>query len=90
MVGMAPPDLSKADIALIVAGVGKFFIEVADSMPPPAPDAGYFTRWFYGLMQKLASNGMKAEAARTNIPLSPPTSPITSKPLENPATLKQE
>ena len=59
------PSLTSADTALIVAGAGKVFIEIADSMPDPGPNAGYFARWFYGLMQKLASNGAKAEAART-------------------------
>lgn len=57
--------LSPTDVGLIVGGAGKIFIEVADSMPDPGPEAGYFTRWFYGLMQKLASNGAKAEAARS-------------------------
>lgn len=50
---------------LTTAGVGKVFIEIADSMPDPGPEANYFIRWFYAFMQKLASNGMKAEASRT-------------------------
>ena len=50
---------------LSTAGVGKVFIEFADSMPDPGPEANYFIRWFYAFMQKLASNGMKAEASRT-------------------------
>lgn len=58
-------DLTPTDVGLIVAGAGKIFIEIADSMPQPDPGAGYFVRWFYGFMQKLASNGIKAEAVRT-------------------------
>jgi hypothetical protein len=50
---------------LTTAGVGKVFIEIADSMPDPGPEANYFIQWFYAFMQKLASNGMKAEASRT-------------------------
>lgn len=64
--------LSNADVALIVAGAGKIFIEIADSMPAPAPNAGYFVRWLYGFMQKLASNGMKAEAIRTGAEVKTP------------------
>jgi hypothetical protein len=59
------PRLSSTDTALLVAGAGKVFIELADSMPDPGPSAGYFSRWFFGFMQKLSSNGAKAEAART-------------------------
>ena len=68
------PNLSSTDVGLIVAGTGKIFIEIADSMPMPDADAGYFTRWFYAFMQKLASNGMKAEAARSggSITVNPP------------------
>ena len=65
------PNLTPTDVGLIVAGTGKIFIEIADSMPQPDPNAGYFVRWFYGFMQKLASNGMKAEAARAGVPLPP-------------------
>ena len=57
--------LSSTDTALIVAGAGKVFIELSDSMPDPGPNANYFVRWLFGFMQKLASNGAKAEAART-------------------------
>jgi len=57
-------NLSRTDVALIVGGAGKIFIEIADSMPPPDPKAGYLVRWAYGFCQKLASNGMKAEAVR--------------------------
>ena len=58
-------ELSRADVGLIVAGAGKLFIEVADSMPQPGSDAGYLVRWIYGFMQKLASNGANAEAIRS-------------------------
>jgi hypothetical protein len=57
--------LSSTDVGLIVGAAGKVFIEIADSMPAPEPGANYFVRWIYGFMQKLASNGLKAEAART-------------------------
>lgn len=56
--------LNSTEIGLIVAGSGKIFIEVADAMPPLEPGSGYFARWIYAFMQRLASNGMKAEAAR--------------------------
>jgi hypothetical protein len=65
---MSFPMLTPADTALIVAGAGKVFIEIADSMPPPEPGAGYFTRWVYGFMQRLASNSTKA-ASMQNLPL---------------------
>ena len=68
---MALPQLSRTDIGLIVAGAGKVFIEIADAMPQPDSGAGYFVRWFYAFMQKLASNGMKAEAAREGVTLAP-------------------
>lgn len=61
----AIPGLTNVDVGLIVAGAGKVFIEVADSMPDPGPQANYFVRWFYAFMQKLASNGLKAEASRS-------------------------
>lgn len=57
--------LSNTDVGLIVTVGGKLFIEIADSMPDPGPSANYFTRWLFGFMQKLASNGLKAEAARS-------------------------
>ena len=57
--------LSPTDVGLIVGGAGKIFIEIADSMPDPGPKSGYFTRWAFGFLQKLASNGAKAEASRS-------------------------
>jgi len=65
MLAPAIPNLTNVDVGLIVAGAGKVFIEVADSMPDPGPQANYFVRWAYAFLQKLASNGIKAEAART-------------------------
>ena len=64
MLAPAIPNLTNVDVGLIVAGAGKIFIEVADSMPDPGPQANYFVRWMYAFMQKLASNGLKAEASR--------------------------
>lgn len=61
----ALPNLTNVDVGLLVAGAGKVFIEIADSMPDPGPGANYFTRWLYAFMQKLASNGAKAEASRS-------------------------
>lgn len=58
------PGLTNVDVGLIVAGAGKVFIEIADSMPDPGPNANYFVRWVYAFLQKLASNGLKAEASR--------------------------
>lgn len=58
--------LTSTDTALLVAGAGKIFIEIADSMPPLSPTAPYYARWIYGFMQKLASNGLKAQAAQTS------------------------
>ena len=57
--------LSKTDVGLIIGAAGKIFIEIADSMPQPPADAGYFSRWFYAFVQKLASNGANAEAIRS-------------------------
>lgn len=59
------PGLTNVDVGLIVAGAGKVFIEIADSMPDPGPNANYFVRWVYAFLQKLASNGLKAEASRS-------------------------
>jgi hypothetical protein len=64
VIGPQLPGLTNVDVGLIVAGAGKVFIEIADSMPDPGPQANYFTRWLYAFMQKLASNGLKAEASR--------------------------
>ena len=50
---------------LSTAGVGKVFIEFADSMPDPGPNAKYMVRWFYAFVQTLASNSTKAEAAQS-------------------------
>jgi hypothetical protein len=61
----SPETLEIVLSALSTAGAGKVFIEVADSMPDPGPNANYFVRWFYAFMQKLASNSTKAEAARS-------------------------
>lgn len=61
------PPLTPTDVGLIVAGAGKVFIEIADSMPQPEPNANYFVRWIYGFMQKLASNGIKAEAIQKGV-----------------------
>lgn len=66
---MTFPNLSPTDVGLIVAVGGKVFIEIADAMPQPEPSANYFVRWFYAFMQKLASNGMKAEAIRAGVTL---------------------
>lgn len=81
--------LSPTDVGLITAGAGKLFIEIADSMPAPPPTAGYFTRWLYGFMQKLASNGVKAEAVRNGSavtllpePPKPLTEPHPSTPVQ--------
>lgn len=65
MLAPAIPNLTNVDVGLIVAGAGKIFIEVADSMPDPGPQANYFVRWMYAFLQKLASNGAKAEASRS-------------------------
>lgn len=62
---MTLPDQGTIVAILSTAGTGKVFIEVADSMPDPGPTANYFVRWLYAFMQKLASNGPKAEASRT-------------------------
>ena len=56
--------LNSTDVGLIVAGAGKLLIEFADSMPPLGPEATYRQRWAYAFMQRIASNGAKAEAAR--------------------------
>lgn len=64
MLAPSLPGLTNVDVGLIVAGAGKVFIEVADSMPDPGPNANYFVRWVYAFLQKLASNGLKAEASR--------------------------
>lgn len=65
--------LTRTDIALIVGAIGKIFIEIADAMPQPSPNANYFVKWFYGFMQRLASNGMKAERAESQSNPSQPT-----------------
>ena len=56
--------LTPTDVGLIVAGAGKLLIEIADSMPALSTEAGYKTRWAYSFLQRVASNGAKAEAAR--------------------------
>lgn len=82
--------LSPTDVGLIVGGAGKLFIEIADSMPAPDPGAGYFVRWFYGFMQKLASNGAKAEASRSGgtLMVVPPKSEVISPSVTTPADPK--
>ena len=52
-----PPDA--ATTALAVTLVGKAFIMLADSMPPPAANCGYWKRWAYDFMQRVASNSAK-------------------------------
>lgn len=76
--------ISPTEAGLIVGTAGKIFIEIADSMPDPGPDAGYFTRWIYGFMQKLASNGAKAEAARSggSVMVVAPNSQVISPPVK--------
>lgn len=76
------PALTNVDVGLIVAGAGKVFIEIADSMPDPGPGANYFVRWLYAFMQKLASNGAKAEASRSG-------AVVTIVPRSLPVDLKQ-
>ena len=53
------PSVDPATIALITASAFKLFIMLADSMPPPAVNCGYWTRWGYDFIQRAASNGEK-------------------------------
>ncbi len=57
-------DLSPADVGMITGIAFKTFIILADSMPAPVEDCGYFTRWIYDAIQKAASNGLKVGATR--------------------------
>jgi hypothetical protein len=68
------------------AGVGKFFLMLADSMPPPPENCGYFFRWFYDFIQKVASNGLKVGATRTAT--QPPAVTLASAPLSAPDPVK--
>ena len=52
-----PPDA--ATTALAVTLLGKSFIMLADSMPPPPANCGYWQRWIYDFMQRVASNSAK-------------------------------
>lgn len=61
------------------AGIGKFFLMGADSMPPPPENCGYFFRWFYDFVQKVASNGLKVGASRTTA--QPPTTTLATPPI---------
>ena len=49
-------------VGLIVGIAGKLFIILADSMPPPAANCGYWTRWAYDAIQRLASNSLRVGA----------------------------
>ena len=57
-----------ATAGLIVAGAFKVFIMLADSMPPPPANCGYWTRWTYDFIQRAASNGEKVGRTQGNVP----------------------
>lgn len=58
---------------------GKIFIDFADSLLPPQPTAGYWTRVAYNFVQKLASNGARTLPA-AQPPLNPATNPAPASP----------
>jgi len=71
------PNLPAGEWAALTAFAGKVFIDFADALPAPPPDAGYWTRFWYTFVQKLASNGESARNGKNGTgkgggPLQPP------------------
>ena len=72
---MTIPQLDNVHIGLITAVLGKGFIMAARSMPPLAPGARYFTRWFHDFLQMAASNPDKV--GETKVVESKAPQPVT-------------
>jgi hypothetical protein len=51
--------LDSAQVAMLVTILGKGFIVFADSLEPPPENCGYWTRFLYNFIQRLASNSLK-------------------------------
>lgn len=56
--------LDTTHVALVVSVAGKVLLDLADSMPPPPADCGYWRRWAYDFIQRVAANSGKVGGSR--------------------------
>ena len=75
-----PPDATTT--ALAVTLIGKAFIMLADSMPPPPANCSYKQRWAFDFLQRVASNSAKVGVSKGDTVRdtgTPPEVKLTSK-----------